>query len=188
MYGGSQFKNLSFLCDPVRREVLICWITSPPDMLLLPVAPLQGPGTFWSKHIFPLSGNFWPHWTLKIIANIIPRCDFWDAFIYFSDALFNKMTSDKPVENEGNPGDGEGGKGSKLPKNSSSPHSQDYQWEFPLPIRRSPLIACCPPPIPPPRPPPRRTCCVKRCSTNPDYCHPSHPLCRPISCRCLQWC
>ena len=38
---------------------------------------------FWSKHIFPLSGNFWPHWTLKIIANIIPRCDFWDAFIYF---------------------------------------------------------------------------------------------------------
>ena len=46
-----------------------------PDMLLLPAAPLQGPGYILVKHIFPFFGDFGPHWTLKIIPNILPRCD-----------------------------------------------------------------------------------------------------------------
>ena len=89
--------------------------------------------------------------------------NFFGSYQLRGDAPFNKMTSDKPVENEGNPGDGEGGKGSELPKNSPIPHSQDYQWGLPPP--------------PPPRPPPRRTCCVHRCST------------RWVGmCWCSQWC
>ena len=38
-------------------------------------ATLQGPGYILVKHIFPLFGDFWPHWTLKIIPNILLRCD-----------------------------------------------------------------------------------------------------------------
>ena len=37
-----------------------------------PVAPLRGPETTLIKHIFPLFGDFWPHWTLKIIPNNSP--------------------------------------------------------------------------------------------------------------------
>ena len=36
---------------------------------------LQGLEYILVKHICPLFGDFWPHWTLKIIPNILPRCD-----------------------------------------------------------------------------------------------------------------
>ena len=42
---------------------------------ILGAAPVQGHGYILVKHIFPLFGDFWPHWTLKIIPNILLRCD-----------------------------------------------------------------------------------------------------------------
>ena len=51
-------------------------LTISQDYFLLYVwAPLQGPGYILVKHIIPLFGDFWLHWTLKIIPNILPRSD-----------------------------------------------------------------------------------------------------------------